>query len=480
MAGLLAIATTFGAALIGPAIAQEVNGPPEENPQPQVRPPTNVKPNGVDQPGALFDLTPLGAQLGSTLKNRGIYLNGSYTANLGSVVDGGRKEGTYEANQTTFGADFDLHRMYGLDGTSVHFLAVSREGVKDNRTFSGSSTEGFDINGPVTATRLTELTIDKSLFNDHLLLLAGRSPGAVEYATSDLYCNFLSGLCGNLTPYAWSSNSNAGFWPLATWTGRATIKPTASTYIRFGASEANPDEYLSHSSWPWNGGWDTSHATGVVIPLEIGYRTSFANDPYPRAFDVGAFYDTSTYSDPFYNTAGQSATRFGGTPLTHAGRASVYVQAQQMVWRPDLESHRGVTLFGAALFGVHGVEQIEDYFLAGLVDVGPFASRPNDTINFLSYTNVFDKRVTDDYAASLASTGQIGSPSRTETVFELNYGLLFAPGFQLKPFVQYIIHPDQIGFGPVVASDRHAVIVGAAFSIAFNDAFGLPAFVRSR
>ena len=412
LAGVLVAMTAQ--AVVPLAYAQDVNGPPEGNPQPQVKPPTNVKPTGVNQPGELFDLTPIGASLGSTLESRGIFLNGSFTATVAGVADGGRKTGVYEANQTTFGADFDLQKMYGWDGTSVHFLGVSREGVKNSSTFSGSTAEFLDINGPVTATRLTEFTLDKSLFDGHLLLLAGRSPGAAEYATSDIYCNFISGLCGNLTPYAWSANSNSGFWPLATWTGRATIKPTQSTYLRLGVTEANPDRYLSYESWPWNGGWDAAKATGVVIPAEIGYKTSFATDRYPRAFDIGGFYDTSTYSDPYYNTQGRSTTLYGGLPITHAGRSSIYVQAQQTIWRPDFQSRRGLTVFGAAMFGVHGVEQAEQYYLAGLVDVGPFAGRPNDTLNFLTYTEVFDKRVTDAYAAALASTGQVGSPSRTK------------------------------------------------------------------
>ena len=71
------------------------------------------------------------------------------------------------------------------------------------------------------------------------------------------------------------------------------------------------------------------------------------NDQYPRAFSVGGFYVTGTYADPLLNTNGQNRILAGGTAKTDYGLSQVYVQAQQMVYRPDA-SDRGLTLFGGA------------------------------------------------------------------------------------------------------------------------------------
>jgi len=436
-------------------------------------------PEPAAKPAYLFDWSGVGAGFGRKLQKSGIYLGSATIVDGAAIASGGLKKGVYGVFQHTLGMDLDLKPLMGIADTAVHVMVVNRYGESNNRAYHGSSYEGLAIAGPVKTTRLTELTIDMSLFDDRLRLLAGRAPSATEYATSDLYCTFVSGICGHIAPFAWSRNSNAGFWPLASWTARATIKPTPETYIRFGVSDVNTASYR-RSGFPWNGGWSGKDSIGVFLPLEIGYRTSFANDTHPRAFNIGAFYDSSPYDDPYFNMAGQSRTLFGGAPARHKGRSSVYVQAQQMIWRPDLTARRGLNVFGAALMGVHGIEQTKYHFMAGLVAMGPFASRPQDSLSILAFTNFFDHRVRADYQASLIKTGQPGRAPRGELVLEANYSFGLSPGMQVRPFIQHVVHPDQIGFRPVVGSNMHATIVGLQYSVSIADLIGLPVFQRKR
>jgi len=419
------------------------------------------------------------AKPGRTLKDKGVYVSSSTTATGATIASGGLKKGVYGVFQHSFGTDLELDPLVGVPNAAVHLTVVKRYGESNNRAYHGSAYAGLAIAGPVKITRLTEFSIDVSLFDDKLRLLAGRAPSATEYGTSDLYCSFTAGICGHIAPYAWARNSNAGFWPLASWTARATLKPTRNTYLRIGLSEVNPAGY-ARAGFPWNGGWSTRDSVGAFIPVEAGYRTSFADDTHPRAFNIGAFLDTSPYDDPYFNTDGLSRTLFGGMPLRHKGRASVYAQAQQMIWRPDPASRRGTHLFGATLMSVYGIGQTKLHFLTGLVATGPFAARPNDSFALMAFTNIFDRRVRADYQASLIKTGQPGTAPRRETVIEANYSIGLSPGLQLRPFVQYIDNPDQIGFRPVVASNRHALILGAQFSVSLGDILGLPVFQRKR
>ncbi|HZV18484.1 MAG TPA: carbohydrate porin [Sphingobium sp.] len=438
-----------------------------------------VTQSGSAADGYLFNLSEAGRDFGQELKEHGIYLSSASTFSGATIASGGLKKGHYGTFQHTLGVNLDLQPLLGLDNAVVHTTIVKRYGVKNNRAYHGSAYAGLAIAGPVETTRLTELSVDLSLLDDRLRLLVGRAPSATEYATSDLYCSFSTGICGHVAPFAWSRNSNAGFWPLASWTMRATIKPTPATYVRFGISDVNTAGY-SRPGFPWNGGWSLKQSTGVFLPVEIGYRTSFADDSHPRAINIGGYYDSSPYDDPYYNEAGQSFTLHGGTRSRHKGRASVYVQAQKMLWRPDPSSRRGLHLFGAALMGVHGIEQTKYHMLAGLVATGPFASRPNDTLGVMGFMNRFDRRVWGDYQASLIKTGQGGKAPRGEVVMELNYGFAAAPGIQVRPFMQQIFRPDQIGFRPVVASNRHAMTVGLQVSASVAELFGLPVYQRRR
>jgi Carbohydrate-selective porin, OprB family len=130
------------------------------------------------------------------------------------------------------------------------------------------------------------------------------------------------------------------------------------------------------------------------------------------------YLDTSRYNDPFYNTRGTSLALNRGSPLVHKNRISIYAQAQQMVWRPDPSSTRGLTLFAGVLFGIGGVEQVNSYYLVGAVDKGPFTSRPNDTLSFMTYTNIFNQRVVKNYAAALRrSSRRTRTPGRSACSF---------------------------------------------------------------
>ena len=81
------------------------------------------------------------------------------------------------------------------------------------------------------------------------------------------------------------------------------------------------------------------------IPLEAGYQTTFKNDEYPRRYDIGHMFDRTPYT---YMTYDLATKQLGSTNAF--GRTMLYAQAKQMVYRPDMTSQRGLTLFGAVAF----------------------------------------------------------------------------------------------------------------------------------
>ena len=44
--------------------------------------------------------------------------------------------------------------------------------------------------------------------------------------------------------------------------------------------------------------WNTKDSTGVFIPMEVGYATTFSEDRYPKKYDVGGYYDAASYTRP--------------------------------------------------------------------------------------------------------------------------------------------------------------------------------------
>ncbi len=472
----------------GSAAAQDVGTPPPAtNPQPQILGPTSVNPappppgpGGVPQ-GDFFTLGQPLAPLGNSLARVGIYLKGFFESTLYGVPSGGVRRGDVLYDEAYYGADFDLQKMFGLTGSVVHFSLDSRfggfpQGVND---FTGSAVGYLQGAGPDNKTRLNELTLDQHLFSDKLRIVVGRTTLANYFGTSELYCQFQVGLCSNLGPFNWSLDSNEPFWPIAVWAGEASFWPTPNLYVRAGASKSDPYQY-GRAGFPWDAGWSTSHATGVFVPVELGYVTAPEAVRYPAKYDIGFTYNSSNFPDARYNTAGQSFVQFGGAPANTGSVTTIYAQAQKMVWRPDPAKPQGLTVFGGLQINTSGRAVVQNYFTVGAVLHGTFPSRPNDTVGVAFQDYLFNHRQTGHLNDVIAAEGLSGNVANTEQNLEVNYGLEVAPGLQFKPYTSFTWHPDQNLFD-VTPNPRvhYAWAAGVQLSVLLNEATGLPSFFRA-
>ena len=420
--------------------------------------------------GYFFNLRPLGADFGRSLADRGIYLVGrNLSEELGNVTGGVTRGGSFEG-YTSVGLDLDMNRIAGLTGGAVHFLISDLQGQSFS-AYSGSAylnNRIFAGNGPVL--RLNELSYEQSLFDKQVNLRVGRVPAYTQFDGSELYCTFLTSLCR--TPAAYTFDRGYPPYLASVWAAVTQIRLGGPFYTNLGVFENEPVlSTTSHHGFPGRD-WGLNYANGATIPVQFGYRTTLQNDPYPRAFSVGGFYNTGHYADPLLNAGGRNRIQFGGTARTDEGSSLFYLQAQQMVYRPD-SSDRGLTVFGGADWATSGQPLVERMVFVGAYDKGLFPSRPNDTLGVsVSLLNV-NPRITERIDSTLAKSGG-GQASRSEIGFEVNYGVAIAPGLTIKPFVQYISHPDQASSTRPTGNNTHAMFVGALFELDAAHLFGLP------
>ena len=196
------------------------------------------------------------------------------------------------------------------------------------------------------------------------------------------------------------------------------------------------------------------------------------NDQYPRAFSVGGFYVTGTYADPLLNAAGQNRILAGGTPKTDSALSQVWVQAQQMIYRPDA-SDRGLTVFGGANWATSGEPDVERMFFAGAYYKGPFAQRPNDTLGFaVSLLNVnprIDERLDSILVQSYRRPGERDG-DRLRGVLRLRRRTRHDDQAVLRVHV-----PSRPGDIPAPSGNiTHAVYFGVLFEVDMAHLFGLP------
>ncbi len=432
--------------------------------------PPQALPQSGTTGGYFFNLRPLGADFGRALADDGIYLVGRNLAEELGNVSGGRKQGGLFEGYSEAGFDLDLAKSVGLTGGAVHFQLDDLQG-QSFAAYSGSSylnNRIFAGNGP--AFRLQELSYEQTLLDRRVDLRSGRIPAYTQFDGSELYCSFITSLCR--TPAGYTFDRGYPPYLAASWATIVQIRIVNAFYANLAIFENEPVlADTSHSGLPGRD-WGLNYANGATIPAQLGYRTTIADDRYPRAFSIGGFYRSGLYADPLLNTTGRNLTLFGGKPRMDDGLSEVYAQAQQMVYRPDA-SDRGLTAFAGANWGTSGQPDVERMVFGGIFYKGMDARRSNDTLGLAVSLVDVNPRLAEHVDSVLSrSTG--GQASRSEISYEANYGLAIAPGMSFKPFVEFISHPDQAAVSGPSANNTHAIFVGALFEVDVAHLIGLP------
>jgi len=412
----------------------------------------NAKPatTAASLPAGTFDL------------GNGLTFQLNYTSESAGNPVGGIRQGVAYADQILFGVDADLSRIVGIPGGTFHVIGTQRDGRSLARDFIGNSLASQEIFDGSENTRLTILTYEQKALNDRLDIEVGRLPAQGAFLVSPLYCNFQNvGVCGS--PEIVFNDTGFTYFSTSTYGGHVKYFFDDRTFLHVGAFEVQPKTELASDHGV---DFSLSGATGVVVPVELGYTTTAANDPLPRNYGIGALIDESTYSDPVTDIAGGNALLSGLPAQSRFGRTLVYGRFDQTVWKPDPTATRALQVFGVASGGTSG-RQTQDYQLeAGAVMTGPFTSRPFDTAGFV----VTDQRDSAlglaNVRAARASLG-LGSSdvAADEILMKLNYGIQISPSTRLTPNLQYIVNPDQNNEPFRVRPIPNAFVIGAKRSV---------------
>ncbi|TVV75134.1 carbohydrate porin [Sphingomonas solaris] len=391
----------------------------------------------------------------------GVTLLLNYTGEAAANPSGGVRQGAAYTGQVFLGADLDMARIAGVAGGTVHLAVTNRHGQNLAATRIGTSTSVQEVFGTQN-THLAILTWQQKLAGGRLEIEAGKTVANIAFLNSPIYCHFQSNsACGN--PTFVFKTSNFTYFPASSWGAHATAHLTDKLYLHVGAYEVNPRRKRANDS-----GFTASFkgTTGVIVPFELGYGTDFANDRLPRHYQAGGWIDRGDYADPLVDAAGAIALLSGQPALTRHGRAGGFVRFDQMVWRPDDHSQRGLTLFGVAMKNLSG-RVIETRFLElGLLQTGTFRGRDRDTIGFMVNDQRFSDLALRGLRAARASVGaRTDDLPRHQYMMELAYGAQIAPALRISPNVQYIVNPDQLGDPFRRRNARDALVLGFKFTV---------------
>ncbi|WP_157218297.1 carbohydrate porin [Flavisphingomonas formosensis] len=401
------------------------------------------------------------------LADAGIRIALNYTGEAAANPSGGVRRDAAYAGQLYMGLDLDLAKIAGVDGGALHFAVTNRHGKSLSALAIGNNTSVQEIWGTQN-THLAILTYEQKLFDGHLDIEAGKSQANIHFLNSPLYCNFQSNsACGN--PTFVFKNSNFTYFPASSWMAKAKLS-FGPWFAHAGIYEVNPNRKRADDdgfSLSFKGG------TGYIVPFELGYGSDFGTDRLPRHYILGGWVDRGDYTDPLRDDRGGIAVLSGRPAATRKGRSGLYFRFDQMIFRPDPNSERGLSVFGVAMQNLSGRVTETRFMELGLVQTGTFAGRDKDTIGFVINDQRFSDLALDAVRAARTSIG--GSPHlpRHQYMMELAYGAQLGPAIRISPNLQYIVHPDQTGM-PFRRTDiPNAFVVGFKFTVDAPTLLGL-------
>lgn len=373
-------------------------------------------------------------------REQGVSLRFVWANDWAGNVRGGERLGATNGGGAVGGADLDMGKLAGIEGGKMHitFSRYYGHSVAADDVGTIQKIQGYWY--PKRQWELAQLTWEQQFRDSHINLLAGRMNATWQFARSTYGCRFVS---APDCPYQ-LTNTSGGFsgFPYVNWGARVKYQPDAR-YLSVGAFEINPERRNNNGL-----NWGLDNATGVLVPIEVGYETSFANDPYPKHLKIGGWYNSAPFTDPELNARGQHRGLVGGTARGYdGGRFGLYVLADKVVWKPDpTRNTRNLAVFGSVTGPLDNAENYTLQSTFGLLWTGMSAARPTDSLGFQATLFRFSRKAVgfeDDLIHK--NGGRDDGFDRNEWMTELNYSYKLFPVVSLVPNLQYIVHPDILG-----------------------------------
>jgi porin len=382
------------------------------------------------------------------LAAEGITLRADYLSETAGNPTGGQRQATQYAQEINFGADLDMGKLAGIPGGQIHVTFTDRAGNSLSDLDLGALAEVQEIFGGGQNFRLAILSYEQSLFDDKLDLKGGWINVGDDFATSPLYCYFQNNaFCGN--PVSVTLDAGFSTFPVSSWGGIAKFQPRSDVYLQAGGYEVNPSLNNPGNGFKMN----TAGATGVIVPLEAGWAPEKGIGGLPAHLTIGGYYDNSSSPD-------LGAALDGPTTLM-SGRWGLYVLADQMIYRDSPGADRGLTVFAGFTYADPSTALLQYFWEAGLVKLGTFAGRDQDSIGFaLSQGLVSNSLIAAQNQANAGDPGSVDVQSY-EMDIELNYRAQVTPWFTLMPNIQYVVRPGG------VTTTANALVLGLQAGLTF-------------
>ena len=397
---------------------------------------SSVQVQGAPQEPAALDAGGNHLGLKPLLAGTGISLVSRYVSETAWNATGGKRRDITEAGELDIGAEFDLQRLAGTDGTFKAMITYRRGSQLDRRAGLGTLQEVQEIYGRGHAWRLTQFWYEQRIHQGAIALKVGRTSPGEDFATfscSFQNLSFCGSQPGNLVTDYWYN------WPISQWGARLRIK-RGGAYVQIAAYEENPrnlDDRFALGRF--------SGATGVLVPLEIGITSAGETGGPVDSYKIGGWLSTADAPDVLLDANGRTSTLSDLPPLQRKSAHGFWLSLQQQLTGRSRggESVSGLSVFANITLADRRTSMIDNQVAIGLFKKRVMPSMGDDELGLgLVRTHINDRFVRGEELA-----GRYGPGS--EYAVELYYGFRPVDWVVLRPNLQWIHRSGGRRFAPV-------------------------------
>lgn len=355
------------------------------------------------------------------------------------------------AGEIDLGVIGDLGKLANDPGGKVELTITDRYGAAlGSAAGIDPLMEVQDLYGRGDIWRLTQLSFAQSFFGKALNIKGGRLDPGMDF--DHLACHFQNlTFCG-----AQPGNMVGSYWynaPVSEWGGRVKLNLPRDIYAEVGAYQVNPINLVHGFTF------DTSHATGTLIPVEIGWKPKHGLTGLPATYKIGAWYSTTHAADLFDDANGAPKALTGLPGQNRRGLYGFYVSLKHQVTGVAGPMRSGLSLFLHYAEANRSTAVLDRQLALGGSYRGLLAERPRDSIALaLGATHVNDRAAATEELADAAGFG-ITPIQHTEYVSEIDYRARLLHGLTLTPNLQVIDDPGGVSARPT------AVVIGLRLDV---------------
>ena len=398
--------------------------------------------------------------LRTRLEDQGITPSLTFESDLAGNPVGGKRHGFTDADNLGLNLNFDLDKLYGLQGGSFQFSMSQRSGANLSAIDIGNIFTTQQVYGRETW-QVIDVAYLQKLLDDRVELRIGRIAAGDVFDVSPYdYIFMQNAIDGNPVGIFFNAPGMTAY-PNATWGAELKVHTTERTYLHGGVYNGD----IEHTHELHDHGLDWSMNGPVFLIGEAVYqRNQLKGEDLPGNYKFGIWYDGHSYQDFGSKVLGAAAPGLGIVPHVTQGNYGFYGLFDQVLIRFGSANEKilrgiGVTACVQAAPD-QSISQLPLFFEAGILARGIFPQRPRDVAGFAIFYGQFSSDLRSAERLAQQLNPAVGVQDQ-ETVLEWVYDFRFRNGaFFIEPDIQYIIRPGGTGQIP------NALVVGA--QVGFN------------